>query len=146
MIVKFLMLGLLLMGSSFAMAQVSLTGVRVNAPVPGQFISGGYMSIRNDGNQDVQLIAVASASAERIEMHTHTMRDGMMGMQQIQAVNIPAGEMVSFIEGGHHLMIFDPAAEAIVAGKFSLTFEFSDGSVLSESAVVTQLIKAEHQH
>lgn len=146
MIVKFLILGLLLIGSSFTMAQVSVTEIRVNAPVPGQSISGGYMLIRNEGNQDVRLLAVKSASATRVEMHTHVMNNGMMGMQEIQAVNIPAGETVSFVEGGHHLMIFDPATEAIAVGEFSLTFEFSDGSALSESAVVTQLVKPEHQH
>lgn len=48
----------------------------------------------------------------------------MMGMREIEALDIPAGETVSLAPGGYHLMLLDLAADLEPGQEFDLTLEF----------------------
>lgn len=127
-------------------AEILVSDVRVKAPVPGQTISAGYLHITNSGEKEVVLLGVSSDSAARVEMHTHTMEDGMMGMVKMDSVRVKAGETLSFVEGGHHLMIFEPDPTAIDSGSFGLSFEFNNGDIINEDGRVEHLVHKEHKH
>lgn len=144
---KSLIAALVFVLPSLALADISVSGIRVKAPVPGQHISAGYMQITNSGDSAVTLVAVSSENASSVEMHTHIMENGMMGMVQLDSVEVAAAETLEFKEGGHHLMIFDPDSPAIDSGQFELIFLFSDGSRIVEAGIVEHLVpRAAHQH
>lgn len=129
----------LLMVASAVKADVQVSGLRVKSPIPGQTVSAGYFDITNNDSRDVSLLSVSSNEAQRVEMHTHSMKDGMMSMHALESVMIKAGEKVSFSEGGHHLMIFDADTKSLFGGDMDIVFELSDGSRLEVTAVVEQL-------
>jgi len=78
-------------------------------------------------------------------MHTHEMENGMMSMAQLDTVEVEPGKRLSFIEGGHHLMIFDPDQKIVISGEFDLTFEFDDGTQLDVVASVEHFLKKTHK-
>lgn len=122
-------------------ADVLITDLRINAPIPGQAVSAGYFEIENTGAENISIAEISSEQASRIEMHTHTMKNGMMNMVEIDSVNIEAGNSLSFEQGGHHLMVFGPDSEAIENGVLDLVFELSNGTRIERPARVEHLVK-----
>lgn len=123
-----------------ALAEVIVSEARLKAPVPGQKVSAGYFVIKNAGAEPVSVKTVSSDSASRIEMHTHVMENGMMGMVKMDSVDLEPGESLSFTEGGHHLMVFDPDQRTMLSGEFDFIFDLSDGSQLEVFATVEKFV------
>ena len=48
----------------------------------------------------------------------------MMGMREIEALDIPAGETVELVPGGYHLMLIDLARDLEVGDEFDVTLRF----------------------
>jgi hypothetical protein len=78
------------------------------------------MTIRNAGEAD-RLVAASSAVTTSIELHTHREANGVMRMERVEAVDVPAGGTVTFAPGGLHLMLFGwtgSGAEAPITLRF----------------------------
>lgn len=89
-----------------------------------------YLSIRNTGTQDDRLLSATSPVAARVELHTHVHAAGMMRMQQVEAVALPAGQQVDFAPGGLHLMLIDLRQPLAAGLDFTLVLNFEHaGSV-----------------
>lgn len=125
--------------TDLALADVEITGIRVNAPIPGQTLSAGYFNILNSGSQAVSIVKVSSDEAERVEMHNHIIEGDMAKMVKVDSVSIDAGQQLSFTEGGYHLMIFQPNAKSVGGGEMDIIFELSDGTQLEEAAFIEPL-------
>lgn len=88
--------------------------------------AAGYMVISGGSEADV-LVGVTSPAAAMVELHeTSTDASGMTGMHPVGRLEIPAGETVTLVPGGYHLMLMGVAEGAIEVGKaveLRLTFE-----------------------
>ena len=122
----------------------------VRAVPPGQPNSASFMSFHNKGDKDLALVAAASSAAEVVELHTHTMEDGMMRMRRVDKIDLPAGEMTSLKPGGLHVMLIGLKQKLVPGEKIGLTLSFDDGSELKVEAPVRKLrmqMKAsDHNH
>jgi len=114
---KTLLLSLSLMISVTAWAEnLTVTDVRVKEPIPGRYMSAGFLTLSNSSDQDIAMISASAPWAGLIEIHTHLHENGMMKMRQLDKLVIPAGETVSLQPGGLHLMLFRlqlPLAESL---------------------------------
>jgi periplasmic copper chaperone A len=97
--------------------------------------SAGYFTIHG-GEEDVKLLSVISPAVLRVEMHESVEKDSMMSMAAVKAVDVPAGEDVTFGPGGKHLMIWGINPGAKKMGKLPLTFIFSNGDRIIYDAVI----------
>lgn len=95
-------------------------------PTPGGVdVSAGYLIMTNRGDSADRLIAASTPRAERIELHRMSMENGVMGMEAVEAVELPPGGEAAFAPGGMHLM-FIGLPTPFVAGEsvpVQLTFE-----------------------
>lgn len=89
-----------------------------NAPA-----GAAFFTVRNAGAAD-RLIGASTPQAQKSELHTHTHADGMMKMQQVQAVDIPAKGEARFQPGGNHVMLFGMNKPLKAGEQFPLTLEF----------------------
>ncbi|HEX7852207.1 MAG TPA: copper chaperone PCu(A)C [Sphingobium sp.] len=97
--------------------------------------SAGYFTVHG-GSDPVTLRDVTSEAAIRVEMHDSVMKNGMMSMQRLDSVDIPAKSVVKFEPGGRHLMIWKVNPGIAATGKVTLTFIFSNGDrILVDAAV-----------
>ena len=109
-------------------AVVTLSPVEGNPAV-------GHLTLHG-GRQDVELVAVTADDVLRMEMHETLESDGMMSMEQINNVPVPAGETVKFESGGKHLMIWGVGERSIKRGLLTMTFVFSNDERIELDAVV----------
>jgi hypothetical protein len=113
-------------GASAQLGALSIAAARVRPPPGGRDVTAGYLTITSTGGAD-RLIAASSPEAASIELHTHTHAGGMMRMEKVEAVEIPAGGTVRFEPGGLHLMLFGVSAAASGAGPVPVTLRFESG-------------------
>ena len=120
----------------------------VRAVPPGQSNSAAFMRLDNGSQQAHALVAVRSPAAQAVELHTHTMRDGMMSMRPLAQVELPAGESVALQPGGLHVMLIGLQQQLELDQEISLTLVFGDGSEREISAPVRKIdVQAmHHQH
>ena len=86
-----------------ALAQVSVSQPWVRATVPQQTSSGAFMQLQSAA--PARLVGVASASAARAELHKMQMRENIMRMSAVDAIELPAGKRVDLSSGGYHIML-----------------------------------------
>ncbi|CAM3850438.1 copper chaperone PCu(A)C [Litorimonas haliclonae] len=84
---------------------IEVSDAFIRPPLPGRDVAAAYFDLSNSGEAD-RLISAESNISENVEIHTHTMEDGVMKMRRIDGVDLPAGETVSFEPGSYHLMMF----------------------------------------
>ncbi len=92
---------------------------------PGKAPNGAaYFTLRAEGETADRLVAVASPVAQRTELHTHLMEDGVMKMRAIKAVEVTPGSPTVFQPGGHHVMLMGLKAPLVEGERFPLTLTF----------------------
>jgi copper(I)-binding protein len=100
----------------------------IRATTPGQPVAGGFLRLTNAGAEDDRLVAasVPPEVAGRTELHEMAMDGGVMLMRELETgIPLPAGETVTLMPGGLHLMFLEltGALEAGTAQPVTLTFE-----------------------
>ncbi len=76
---------------------------------PGARVAGGFMTIRNGGDQDDRLLSLSSPAAGSVDVHEMREVDGVMQMRPlVDGLVIPAGGEVVLKPGGYHLMFMQP--------------------------------------
>lgn len=103
----------------------------------------GLGHVMNKSAQPVKLLAVTSPAFETIELHTHTMQDGVMKMRKIEAINVPANGVAKLQRGGLHLMLFG-YKHADSLKPVALTFTFDNGDQV-ETIVTPQKLGSKGQ-
>ena len=114
---------------------VAVTRAWSRATVPGASVGAAYFEIVNSGPPDV-LVAVESPVAKHVEMHSMTMKAGMMQMRPVPSVDLPAKGRVVFAPEGLHAMLIDLTRPLREGGRVPLTLVFRHAGRVPVSAVV----------
>lgn len=97
--------------------------------------SAGYFTVHG-GSDPVVLRDVMTDAAVKVEMHESVMKNGVMSMDRIDSLDIPAKAVVKFEPGGRHLMLWKVNPQVAATGKVTLTLIFSNGDrILVDAAV-----------
>jgi copper(I)-binding protein len=102
----------------------------------GKYMTGAFMTITNNGDQDVTLVGGASPIAGIVEIHE--VIDGMM-MPMSNGLVIPAGESVKLRMGGYHVMLLELSDEIKAGDETEVTLRFSDESEQTITAPVKDI-------
>jgi len=129
--------------STFALAadyrqgDVTVENPWVRITIPGR-PAAGYMVVKNAGGKPDAIVSASSPNAERVELHTHLMENGVMKMRPVKTVEVPAKGAVEFKSGGFHLMIFGTKKPLKAGDMLPLTVVFEKAGPLEmEFAVET---------
>lgn len=144
---------ILLVSSAFANtalanthSEIIIENSYVRESIPGTSISSAYMTIRNLSAKSISLISASSTVSDRIEIHQHTMVDGMMRMRQRDNVEIAAKQSTVFQPSGYHLMMFDLKQPLKSKEKVNITLHFSDQTSIDVHYIVQGLKQKKHHH
>lgn len=86
-----------------------------------------YMTLVNTGDAPVTVTDAATPVAGRAEFH-RTVRDGeIMGMKPVDTIRVGAGETVTLMPGGLHIMLMELERALKEGGRFPLTLTLADG-------------------
>lgn len=116
--------------SSFTLANdaIQIEEPFARAVPPGQPNSAAFMTFHNQGESDASIVFAHSNVSEVTELHTHTDVDGVMQMRQIDAIDIPAGELTELKPGGLHIMLIGLTQNLAEGDHVDLTLTFADGT------------------
>lgn len=119
----------------------------------GQEVGAAYMTLIS--NQDVSLVKAESDVTKSVEIHSMTMKKGVMKMRMLETLPLAAGKPYKLEPGGFHLMLFDlkkPLIEGNMVN-FELTFKNKNGIEFKQqvkAAVKTAMDEAakdgSHEH
>lgn len=126
--------------------KIKISNAWSRATPRGAPVGAGYLQLHNMGNAADRLLSGKSDIAERVEIHSMKMTDGIMKMRHLSdGLEIPPGKMVEFKPGSYHIM-FMKLKSPIVKGetfKATLVFEKS-GAVDVEFTAAGIGAKAPH--
>ena len=89
-------------------------------------VRAGYIQINNPSKQDHQIVGVQSDAFERVEIHESKMQDGVMIMDRILSLTLPAASQVELKPGGIHLMLMNPIQSLQIGDRFDVVITFED--------------------
>lgn len=120
---------LMLTVTTASAAEVTVSDAWMRA-LPSNLPAGGYFTLHNAGKKAVTLVGASSADCGMLMLHKSENMGGLMHMQDVPKVEVPAGGTVSFAPGGYHLMCMNPSAKVKPGKTIDVTFSFVDGSAV----------------
>lgn len=131
-----------------AAVAVSDAWVRATAGTEDPSMTGAFMAIDNEGEEDVSLTGASSPVAGKVELHEMAMSDGTMVMRRIEGgILIEAGFGQVLMPGGNHVMLMGLSEELAAGDEVDLVLEFSDGSSQELTVPVKEFTEEEgHYH
>jgi len=122
----------------------------VRALPPFQPNTAAYFSLVNRGDAAVAIVGASSNAAEKVELHTTRKVDGLMRMEQLQALAVAPGERVELAPGGTHLMLFGLAYRPVPGDDIRLCLQLVSGDEVCTVAEVRMSADLhstpDHQH
>ena len=115
---------------------VTIANAWVRSTVPGQEVAGAYMEITS--TKDTRLVKAETPVAKLVEIHSMTMEGGVMRMQAMEALPLPAKEAVKLAPGGYHLMLVGIKQQLKPGDQVAVTLTVED-SAKKTSAVIVQM-------
>ncbi|WP_028057049.1 copper chaperone PCu(A)C [Sphingomonas phyllosphaerae] len=96
------------------------------ATAPRAAVGAGFLTVRNTGSQPDRLLSAASPRAERVEIHTMTLEDGVMRMRPLpDGIVLPAGGEATLAPGGDHIMLIGLKAPLKAGERVPATLRFA---------------------
>lgn len=121
-------------------AQVTVTDAWARAVVPGQMATGAFMRVT--AATDATLVGVASPAAGIAEIHEMKMEGGVMRMNAVERLALPAGKPVDLKPGGYHLMLMDLARPLKAGDTVPITLTVVDKSGKAQKIDVRASVRA----
>jgi periplasmic copper chaperone A len=100
-----------------------------------------YLTVRNQGDADDRLVGIATEVADRAELHSSVMQDGVMRMRPVEAIELPAHGEAVLAPGGLHVMLIGLKGPLEEGKSFALTLSFEEAG---EVEVVTTIEDIAH--
>jgi copper(I)-binding protein len=138
-LVKSLILPVIL-GACPAMAEIIVQEAYVRGLPPGVTNTAAYMTLRNTGDVPLALTGAATDIAGMTMLHRTVARDGMMHMEHVEAIEIPAQGELKLESGGLHLMLMNLKSTPMPGTAVALTLAFADGTTVAVSAPVRSVL------
>lgn len=107
-------------------AQVQISQAWTRATAPGQQVGAAYMTLQSKA--DLWLEKVESPVAGSVEIHSMTMKDGIMQMRMLEKLALKANQQEKLEPGGFHLMLFDLKKPLKTGESVDFTLHFKDGA------------------
>lgn len=127
-----------------ATASVELRGAWARPTPPAAEVAAAYLEIRSRTAD--RLLAANTPAARRTEIHSTSMRDGVMEMRHLEQLEIPAGTPVVLKPGGLHLMLFGLQKPLAVGQRLPLELRFETAGIVRTEIVVRADEGGAHGH
>jgi len=118
--------GLVLFSTAAALAQsddVEIKNAWARATPGGAQTAAAYVTIEAPAGD--RLTGISTPAAQKADIHSMTMDNGVMKMRQVDGLDLPAGKEVTLKPGGYHIMLTGLAKPLEAGQSFPLTLSFA---------------------
>ena len=149
-----LLLAALLLPGVFASAHEYTEGeLRITHPwslelPPNAPNVAAYFVVHNNGQQDDRLLGVDSPISDDVQLHEHIKTAaGLLKMQQVQSVAVPADQDLTFAPSAYHVMLMQPRDRSLLSDgkRFPLTLHFERAGDITVEVCVQKQPPASNQ-
>jgi copper(I)-binding protein len=98
--------------------------------LPAGLPAGGYVVLRNKGDQAVALTSASSSHYAAAMLHQSSTEGGMGRMRMVDRLDIPAHGETALAPGGYHLMLMQASTPVQAGETIPVSLTFADGSQL----------------
>lgn len=123
---KLLILALLGISTVFA-SNIEVKDAYVRATPPGLPNSAAFMTVENNTDKNIAIVSATSKVSKVVELHTHSMKDGVMKMYQVPKIDLLANSKTELKPGGFHVMLIGLYEPLKVGKEVTLTLKLSNG-------------------
>ena len=139
--------------NDFKKNTIEVSNPYIYKPFVGARSAAGYLIIRNNAHKELNLLQVSTALGRAMLHKTTTTDDGIVKMEHLMEVNIPAGDELIMQPGGIHVMIMGISRPLIVGEKIPAKLKFSNGLEMDIEFTVQEhkkhsdlQTKSKHEH
>ena len=98
-----------------------------------------YLVIKNKGSAQDALVQASADICGATELHMSAIDDaGVMSMQQVSQIDIPAGESVTLEPGGLHIMCIDRLVDLAPGDSVPILLSFSQAGTMTVEAEIRE--------
>jgi len=138
--IKLMLASLFLGMASLVASEVMVKDAYVRATPPNMPNSAAFMLVMNKSANDVSIVSVKSSVAQKAELHTHDMVNGMMKMHQVSKVDIKANAHTMFAPGSFHVMFLGLNKALKEGDSVDFTLVLSSGKEIKINAPVKKVM------
>ena len=113
---------------------------------PGQQNTAAFMRLQNTGVDDLVIVSAWSSVAARTEIHHHRELNGMMRMEQVPSITVPAGASFVLKPGGHHLMLMGLQQPLEEGDEVTIRLQTDAGQQIEQQLPVRSVLKETKHH
>jgi copper(I)-binding protein len=143
---KKLIMLVLISVSTLAANGIKIENPYVRATPPNLPNSAAFMTIENSSDKNIAIVNATSDVSKVVELHTHTMKDGVMTMLQIPKIDIPANGKTVLKPGGLHIMFIGLKKSLKVGDSVTFTIELSNGKTKTITAPIKKVMAGMKHH
>jgi len=99
-------------------------------------LGAAYMVLTAPADDELVSASVDPSIAGTVEVHEVVMDDGMMRMQEVAGIPLPAGEAVTLEPGGYHVMLLEMPAMLEPGTDVDVTLVLASGAEVTVTAEV----------
>jgi copper(I)-binding protein len=118
----------------------------IRETIPGTSVSSAYFTLVNNTSKTLTLVGTSSKRSPRVEIHEHSMLDGMMRMRQRDSIVINGLETVVLQPSGLHLMFFDISKPMRQGETVAVTLHFAEQQDLVIDIPVQSIKQVQKKH
>ena len=114
---------------------------------PGRVPNGAvYLTLTNEGATADRLVGASSPAAKHAGLHSHSMKEGVMKMQPVKAMEVIPGSPTVLAPGGLHIMLMGLTAPLKEGARFAVTLTFERAGSLKIEVTVEKLGAMQPSH
>jgi copper(I)-binding protein len=137
---KFLFLLFFLTPLSHASNLATVKDAWIRLPPPGADIAAAYLTL--EAKRPLELSSATSPAAEAVELHSMSMKNGVMEMRHLLSLELKPGKPTTLEPGGLHLMLINLKKPLKAGAKVPIVLSFKQGKRVAETITVQALVKA----
>jgi periplasmic copper chaperone A len=96
----------------------------------GAKTGAAYATLVNPGAAADRLVAVSTPVAGQAQLHTHTDDAGILRMEAVTAIDLPAGTSTTLKPGSQHIMLLELRQPLTPGDSFPMTFTFEKAGTI----------------
>lgn len=101
-------------------------------------VTAAFLTLHNTGKTKDRLIGVSTPAAERAEMHTNEIKNGIARMRKVEAIEVGPGQTTALEPGGLHIMLIGLKYKVKQGFEIPLTLRFEKAGIVNVKAEVTK--------
>lgn len=112
-------------------ADITVSSPWARASAPNAPNGAAYLEIANAGKDADRLLSASSPVADKVELHTHLMDNGVMKMRPVEGFEVAPGAPQVLRPGGNHIMLMGLKQTLKPGASFPVTLTFAKAGAIT---------------